>query len=336
VKNDAAANKLGLATEAPENEALRAVINDYMSRTGMSIPQFARCLGYSGVTLQHFMLNQYHHVGRTANRLTAAIQTYIDLHPIAPPTRVHGELYETANIRTIRETFQRLLPKPVAYMIYAPPGSQKTFGLEHEIARLNIEELSKNGHGRRAYYVYARQGVRPRDMMRRICIACGSATHSGIDTMLENLRRDFDGRRVLLVVDEGQHLSHDCLEVLRELLDQRPHFSLLLAGSHHLPAIFDEFSQRFEQWNSRIIAKVRLPGLLREEARGIVRREIGDILAGRDLASQRKLTDTLIDSATVTDAYADNSTYINVRTLTNSLDQIKAQAAESISKEAIA
>ena len=54
-----------------------------------------------------------------------------------------GELYETANVRAIRETFQKLLPRPAAYMIYGPPGSQKSYVLEHEIARLNRTELPR-------------------------------------------------------------------------------------------------------------------------------------------------------------------------------------------------
>ena len=58
-------------------------------------------------------------------------------------------------------------------MIYGPPGSQKSFTLEHEIARLNREETGKNGHGRRAYYVYATKGIRPKQLIKEIAIACG-------------------------------------------------------------------------------------------------------------------------------------------------------------------
>jgi hypothetical protein len=302
------------------------LLADYLARTGLSAADFGRRIGYSKTTLGQFACDRYYNISRSARALTAAIRDYIAAHPIAAPVRLHGDLYETANVKTIRDTFQRLLPKPVAYMIYAPPGSQKTFVLEHEVARLNLEELSKNGHGRRAYYVYSRQGIRPRDLLKRVAIACGSAGRPEVDATLLNLRHDFEGRRVLLIVDEAQHLSLDCFEVLRELLDQPPYFSLLFAGSHDLKAIFDKFSATLEQWNSRIIAKVRLPGLQREEGRAIVRREIGHLLAARDERDQRRIIDSLIDSATVADAYADNATYINVRTLTNALEQIKTQA----------
>jgi DNA transposition AAA+ family ATPase len=45
-------------------------------------------------------------------------------------------------------------------------------------------------------------------------------------------------RRALLVFDEAQHLSIECLETLRKLLDQPPHCGLLFADTHELEEIF--------------------------------------------------------------------------------------------------
>ena len=320
-----------LAATNPESESVRALLVDYLGRTGLKVDDFARRINYSGVTLRFFLDRRYYNVGGSDARIRNAVQQFIAQHPIEPPQRISGELYDTANVRTIRETFQKLLPKPVAYMIYAPPGSQKSFVLENEVARLNREEISKNGHGKRAFYVYGRQSVRPRDLMRRICVACGSHATNDIDRMLSNLRFDFQTRRVLLVIDEAQHLEIECFEVLRELLDQPPFFSLLFAGSHDLKQKFDRFSATLEQWNSRIIAKVKLPGLLRDEACGIVRREIGPLLAPMASEKAAALVDSLVNDATTKDAFEKGRTYINIRTLTNALDQIKT-AAEARAK----
>ena len=41
-----------------------------------------------------------------------------------------------------------------------------------------------------------------------------------------------------MVFDEAQHLSIECLETIRELLDQPPHCGLLFAGTHELEEIF--------------------------------------------------------------------------------------------------
>ena len=278
--------------------------------------------------MRFFLNGTYHNISASARTLVAKSMGFIDQHPIAPQTRMTGELYSTANVRTIQETFEKLLPKPTAFMIYAPPGSQKSFVLEHQVAKLNLAEMANAESGRRAFYIYARQNLRPRDLVRRVAVACGCRVSNEIDLMLAGIRFEFRSHRVLLVIDEANHLSIECFEILRELLDQPPYFSLLFAGSHDLKRKFDEFSATLEQWNSRIIAKVRLPGLERDEARGIVEREIGELLRERSAGDAKRLTDNLIANATVRDVFEGNRTYINVRTLTNALDQIKASVVE--------
>ncbi len=326
MKPDSAANRIALAAEDDVNGPARMRINDYLARTGLRSQDFALRIGYSKAAMLLFLCGRYHVIASSARRLVAASLAFIDQHPIGPVSRVNGELYETKNVRVIKETFEKLLPRPVAYMIYAPPGSQKSFVLEHQVAKLNQEEIA-NPVGHRAFYIYARARVRPRDLVRRVATACGCRSASELDIMLNDLRFTFRDRRVLLVVDEAQHLNIDCFETLRELLDRPPYFSLLFVGSHDLKRKFDQFSATLEQWNSRIIAKVRLPGLERREAVNIIKREIGELVAqGRTPAQAQTIIKELIDGATVRDAFEGNRTYINVRTLTNALDQIKGAA----------
>jgi len=322
---DTELNKVKLVAEVPANSECIARVTDYLARTGLTVPNFARRVGYGASSLRFFLAGTYHNIAGTAVHLVAKLNEFMDAHPVAPLTRVTGDLYETANVRIIHDTFEKLLPKPVAYMIYAPPGSQKSFVLEHQVARLNAAEMA-NSTGHRAFYVYARAGIRPRDLMRRVAVACGCRVSNDLDSMLSNLRFDFRQQRVLLVIDEAQHLSIDCFEVLRELLDREPYFSLLFSGSHDLKRKFDTFSATLEQWNSRIIAKVRLPGLERKEARGIIEREIGHLLKPMGAQKAADLTKHLVESATVRDVFEDDRMYINIRTLTNALDQIKAAA----------
>jgi DNA transposition AAA+ family ATPase len=302
---------------------VRKRVLDYLSRNGLSWQEFARRIGYSDAAVRFFLCDTYHYIAGSARVLAGKAAVFMDQHPVEPPTHVTGELYSTANVRTIQETFEQLLPRPTAFMIYAPPGSQKSFVLEHQVAALNLAEMTTKGT-RRAFYIYARQGLRPRDLIRRVAIACGCRVSNAIDVMLDGIRFEFRASRVVLVIDEANHLSLECLETLRELLDRPPHFSLLFAGSHDLKRKFDEFSATLEQWNSRIIAKVRLPGLERREARGIVEREIGQLLRDRPRQEAEQLVDELIANSTTRDAFDGGRTYVNVRTLTNALDQIKA------------
>lgn len=325
MKVDTEANRLALESEATVNQECVLRLRDYLSRTGLPIPEFARRIGYGNSSLSLFLNGRYHNVAGSARWLVAKINEFIQTHPAGLQHRPQGELYDTANVRAIRDTFEKLLPRPVAYMLYAPPGSQKSFVLEHQVAELNLRDLA-DPSGSRAFYVYARAHIRPRDLMRRVAIAVGCRQTSDIDTMLAGIRFEFRNHRVLLVVDEAQHLDIDCFETLRELLDQPPYFSLLFAGSHDLKKKFDEFSATLEQWNSRLIAKVRLPGLERAEAHAIIRRELGTLLEGMDGRKASDLADQLVRSATVRDAFEQNRTYINIRTLTNALEQIKAAA----------
>jgi hypothetical protein len=311
-----------LGDSADDRDRVLPILENYLQRTSLPMTEFARRIDYSPETLKQFRSNKYHNVAGTHRLLCRAIEQYIESNPIEPPTQILGELYETTNSRIIRQTIQKLLVRPTAYLIYGPPGSQKSFTLEYEIARLNREELSQNGHGRRAYYVYAVQGMRPNQLLKEIAITCGSAGNGDKCRIQRNLAWDFRGRRVLVVIDEAQNLGAEpkewvsCLESVRALLDRPPQFSLLLAGMHTLISKFNRYSASLGQWNDRIAGKKMLPGLTEEEARAIALREIPDI-------SDRKIAQA-IELAKRTDAYNNEKPYINIRSLTGTLRELQS------------
>jgi type II secretory pathway predicted ATPase ExeA len=307
-------------------DEVRARLLNYMERAGLAEGDFAGRIGYSRETLRKFISDRFHFVAGSSKNICRAINECIAANPIAPETAVFGELYETANVRTMRQTFQALLRKPVAYMIYAPPGSQKSFVLEHLVAQLNREESRKSAPAQAAYYVYALSQMTPSQLMKAVAIACGTSSAGDRMRIARNLAHDFQGHRVLLVIDEAQHLSINAFETLRILLDRPPHFSLCFAGSHDLKQTFDKFSATLEQWNSRIVDKVRLPGVKEDEAEGIIIREIGELLKASTPDGARKRIRALIAGSTVKDGFEKDRRYINVRTLTNALEQIKLQA----------
>jgi len=326
--NDREARAEALKLSAKESAPVRECLRSYLGRAGLSSRDFAARINYSLPAINAFLNDRYEEVSGNSARICHAITSYIQVHPIDPPTQAFGELYETANVRAMRQTFQQLLPRPVAYMIYAPPGSQKSFVLEHLVAELNRAELAMDGAGRRAYYTYAMARMKPGQLLKEVAVSCGVSSMGDRLRIVRNLRFEFRSRRVLLVVDEAQHLSIDCFESLRILLDRPPNFSLLFAGSHDLKATFDRFSATLEQWNSRIVDKVRLPGVKRDEAEGIVLREVGGLLKAMPPEKGRKKIQNLIEGATARDAFEKGRSYINVRTLTNALEQMKLQAQQ--------
>ena len=332
-----AQDAIRLEDSAEKRAAVRAQVRDYINRTGIETTDFAKRIGYGHSTFRMFMADRYELVSGNDAHIIRKCQEYMAAHPIAPSRKVDGDLFETKNVQLIRDTFAKLLQRPRAFMIYAPPGSQKTFVLEHEIYALNSRELALNqATAARAYLIYARHGITPGALVKRIAKQCGTAADGSLDRTLANLQHEFSGRRVLLVFDEAQHMSLDCFEVIRELLDRDPYFSLLFSGSHDLFLKFERASATLEQWNSRIAKKVRLPGCTLDEARQIVLREVGHILeAAQRKPGRRKpvadMVESFISAATVVDAYvpvpegAPKATYINIRTLTTALDELRSQ-----------
>ena len=134
--------------------------------------------------------------------------SFIAAHPIAAPVVNSGKLYQTENARLLRQYFYEALDHGRAYYLYGAPGTQKTYVLQHLIAELNRSEIANNGEGRRAYYVYVRQGIHSLDLMKRVAQSCGAIGMGTVDRILRNLRFDLGQRKVLLVFDEALSLIH--------------------------------------------------------------------------------------------------------------------------------
>ena len=123
--------------------------------------------------------------------------------------------------------------------------------------------------------------------MKRVATACGTQSDTAIDRAIHNLRFDFRGARVVLYFDEAQHLSIDCFEVVRELLDEDPRFSLCFAGSHELDRIFARFAGTLEQLERRISDKITLPAITADEAAGILKSELSSLTLDSALIRQQ-------------------------------------------------
>jgi DNA transposition AAA+ family ATPase len=262
-----------LARTLPAEKEVRSRLQDYMDRTGLLNSDMAKRLGYATSSLAHFLRGTYQKVAGNSAPIRSAIVDFIEAHPIGVNQEASGRLYETENVRRIRKCFYEALDGRRAYFFRGAPGSQKTFVLQHLIAELNRAEISKNGRGRRAYYVYCRQDIRPNSLMKRVAQAAGSISWGETDRILRNLSFDIGQRKALFIFDEAHHLDIDCLETLRELLDMPPYCGLLFAGSHELEKIFQRLDM--VQWHDRLRQGAELPGVSEDEALAIVQGELG-------------------------------------------------------------
>ncbi len=331
-----------LKSSTERRHRVQKLASDYINRSGMAKPDFARRIGYAHSTLNLFLRDQYHNVGADDSQICSAILNFIDLYPVGSSEGFQGKLYEIGNVKIMRDVFARLFERPQAYMLYAPPGSGKTDVARMLIAEHNRAMASDAEQKQHIFYVYCRQGIRPRDLMRRVAQACGAVASGEIDRMLANLRWEFRNARVTLYLDEAQHLDIDCFETLRELLDQEPRFSLVFAGSHELETIFKKFAGTLEQLERRITDKVTLPAVTREEASNIVRSELKEVMPDLD----RSTIAQQIDLATVSvRVKRESQSYISigrlmaaVREIHESLSEQEAQQSQPVAeeKEAIA
>jgi DNA transposition AAA+ family ATPase len=258
--------------------------SDFMIRSGMSPVDFARRIGYSPNTLAQFMNGHYSNI-TNSSRICAAITGFVANTPVEPEAPFATQIYETGTVRAMRGVFARLLERPQVYMVYAPPGSGKTDVSRYLIAEHNAQRAAAQKTF--IFRVYCRARISPRDLMKRVATACGTQSDTAIDRAIHKLRFDFRGARVVLYFDEAQHLSIDCFEVVRELLDEDPRFSLCFAGSHELDRIFARFAGTLEQLERRISDKITLPAITADEAAGILKSELSSLTLDSALIRQQ-------------------------------------------------
>ena len=132
-----------LAASLPEATEVRLELQDYLARTGMTPPDFARRINYARETIYQFLNGHYSRISSNDGPIRAAIRGFIAAHPIATPVVSSGKLYQTENARLLRQYFYEALDHGRAYYLYGAPGTQKTYVLQHLIADLNRLSVSE-------------------------------------------------------------------------------------------------------------------------------------------------------------------------------------------------
>ena len=102
----------------PEATEVRLELQDYLARTGMAPPDFARRINYSRETVYQFLNGNHSRISSNDGLIRAAIRDFIAAHPIATPTISSGRLYETENVRLLRRYFYEALDHRRAYYLY--------------------------------------------------------------------------------------------------------------------------------------------------------------------------------------------------------------------------
>jgi hypothetical protein len=309
--------------QVPNTRRTMAAVREYMSLADLTVNEMSERVGYSRAALAHFLRGVYERLAGTDKNLRASLWEFMNRNPLEPRAHARGRLFETENARRIRRHFLAAIERGQIALLYGPPGTQKTFALEHLVAERN--RARKND----AIYVYASQDIAPLILLKRISREAGVRAGYGVrERLISNLLANFGARAKppAIVVDEAQHLPIDSLEILRELHD-RSECGLVLAGSHNLYEKFLRGRQQLEQWLSRIDHKDPLPGLQEDEVREIAARELGN---GQPAKITEKQARALVDACRVDDVFARDANgkpapckYLSVRRLVKVLEKTK-------------
>jgi hypothetical protein len=305
----------------PEDTTVRARLDRWMSQTGWNDFDVADAVAkadgrnYSRSAVNLYRLGRYPGKPDCTRAIRAALISLMDARPTILERSVHGETYHTESYRKVRRAFYGALDHAWAYCIDGAPGTQKTRLLLSLCADLEATEVGKNGSARRSLYVRCRPRMSRRDLLVEISLAAGIPGRGYIGQMIRKLRHFFGGRRVLLILDEGQQLDNDALETLRELLDEPPYFGLLFAGSHDLRRKFTQLE--LEQWRSRLQNIIELGGLTEEELRAVWTKEVG--------ATSEKNFKKLLAYCEVSDFRKGGAKYFSARNLFFAIERSKEE-----------
>jgi DNA transposition AAA+ family ATPase len=307
---------LAKARPAPCYTKVRDAVNAYLSRADISHAELAEQINYGKSSIHTFMQGRY--PAGDDSYIRAELWDFMERHPLESKTRAKAQLFETENFRHIQKYFRRATEFGEWVLLYGPPGTQKSFVLDHLICEQHREKRL------RAVYVYASHEMRPLAMLKRIGREMGAPIRvSAKERLLNIVVNSFRQREDVpaIVIDEAQHLNVNCLETIRELHDIGG-CGVVLAGSHMLYRGFmaPERKGHLEQLLSRIDHRDELPGLRESEVGEIAERELGKKLG-------EKFLKELVGSCLVDDIFAGTETrsYLSVRRLVKQLAQYKAK-----------
>jgi len=267
--------------EIPSDDEVSARARDFQQRSGLTSAEFSQAIGYGVSSLSVFLNGNYssaltadHDGSRNTLNIKARLLDFMNRWDAVQGSTRQQSIHRTADVERVTEACAKALANASAYVIDGPPGTQKTISL-----RLFEREIKQASGRGRAIYIYARQGHRPMSFLRELCNTAGIPNRGDIDKLVRKLRFFLAEQRILLMVDEAQHLEKDTLEVLRQLLDLPPYFGVVLAGSHQVSETLD--SARMTQWHDRARATLELQGPSQAECREIIRAELQPIFPDR-------------------------------------------------------
>lgn len=329
-----AAHKAALAAHPQDETEMRARLIRFMAARGLTDADMAALTGYSRAAISHFRLGRYATLSANPAALMEVLDEVLAKNEIDLDDEPTGKLYtHTRDYKFLRQAFYSALDYGKAYQVHGNPGTQKSYvawALRNEVA---AADAHKNGAARRVIWVEPMARVAPQEFLKQIATACGLHPSGTKQQLVLKIRYALAGRRSVMVFDEAQRLSPECLENIRPLLDHKPFIGMLFMGTHNLNGIFERIE--LAQWDDRIQKGREMPGLNEEEAELILREELPWLNAAerKDLIarSRRKDLGALLrltrGDRRHAPALGEIPTYINARRLFRTIEGVQQKRA---------
>jgi hypothetical protein len=255
----------------PLRDEARHAVRVYLSKTGLTLEDFAERTGYAYNYVKQFLTAGPHGNGDGSVAAETLIRWMAENPPLKPP--LPGRLYPTKGTRKMDELLSYISAARWG-ILYGPSGSQKSFYLEYAAA---LDPESKG-------YIYSSpSGMTPVVLLSRIAALLGAPYARYTDSLRQSIIYTLGKRRkpFTIILDEAQHLYHfiSTIETLREIGDWgRGRVGILIAGNERVKEIFEPRRKvYFAQWRGRVNQmEVEVLGPSREEARGMIAGELGE------------------------------------------------------------
>lgn len=236
------------------NEDVKIKLNKYMEQYHLSQAQVASDLNISKATLSLFLKGTY--VGDNDGITDKLTKYLIEKEALNKKSSTKSEISLGIDLTLDLSNTQKVLEKLTIVhnstdilLIYGPAGCGKTTALEYYYSK----------HPEDTLYLQAdtTRGT-PRAIVSLVLSTLGGTTNKSTQKLMDMLITTLRANKVLIMIDEAQHLSPKAFDTLRAVYD-KANTSIVYAGNPNIiKQMYGRYENEFDQIFSRIGYKLKL------------------------------------------------------------------------------